>query len=291
MMRATLHLMSARDYAALRNALQPVMTDAMRALGKRAEGLELDEVLPAARRLLEKEPHNFDELRGLLQKEFPQVNDRALGYCTRMNLPLAMVPTEDRWAFPAKADFTLAEEWLGSPLAGPDPEGLVMRYLAAFGPAAAADVQTWAGLKGVKAILKGLRERLEAFEDENGRELFDLPDSPRPDEDTPAPPRFLPEFDTLVLSHAARARVIADEHKPAVVTKNLRVRATFLWDGFVAGTWTVDRKKAKATLHLSPFAKLPRAATKELSEEGLALLAFMEEDAPTHDVKVDDKGR
>ena len=263
------------------------MTDAMRALGSRAKGLELDDVLPAARKLLEKEPRNFDELRGLLQERFPEVNERALGYATRMSLPLVMVPTEDRWAFPAKADFTPAETWLGRPLADADPEALVLRYLAAFGPAAAADMQTWSGMKGMKAVLKGLGDRLETFEDENGRQVFDLPDAPRPGEETDAPPRFLPEFDNLVLSHADRTRLLADEHRPAVTTKNLRVRATFLWDGFVAGTWKVERRKAKATLHITPFGKLPRGAAKALSEEGEAVLAFVEEDAATYDVKLD----
>ena len=93
MMRATLHLMGAADYAALRSTLQPVMTDAMRALGARAKGLDLDQVLPAARKLLEKGPRDFNELRALLAEQFPHVNDRALGYGVRMNLPLAMVPT------------------------------------------------------------------------------------------------------------------------------------------------------------------------------------------------------
>jgi hypothetical protein len=287
MMRATLHLVSAADYLALRNALQPAMTDAMRALGSRGKGLEVEKVIPVARQLLAKEPRNFDELRDLLQTEFPDVNERALGYATRMHLPLAMVPTEDRWAFPAKAAFTPAEPWLGKPLADPDPEALVLRYLSTFGPATPADFQTWSGLKATKTVFEKLRDRLHTFEDENGRTLFDLPDAHRPDEAEPAPPRFLPEFDSLVLAHADRTRVIADEHKPQVVTKNLRVKATFLWDGFVAGTWKVDAKKTKATLHLAPFKKLPKSAAKELSEEGMRLLAFLEGDAPAHDVKVD----
>jgi hypothetical protein len=286
MMRATLHLMSAADYVSLRGGLQPVMTDAMRALGSRGKGLEVEKVTPAARVLLEKEPRNFDELRGLLQEQFPEVNDRALGYATRMHLPLAMVPTDDRWAFPAKADFTLAEEWLGNTLAEPDPAALVVRYLGAFGPASPTDFQTWCGLKGFKVVFETLDDRLETFEDERGRTLFDLPGAPRPDEDEPAPPRFLPEFDNLMLAHSDRTRVIADEHKPEVVTKNLRVRATFLWDGFAAGTWKAERKKTKATLHLSPFAKLSGRAVNELSEEGTRLLALLEPDAPTHEIKV-----
>lgn len=285
LMRATLHLMSAADYAAFRTALAPVMTSAMSALRGRDAGLELDEVVPAARRLLAGAPRRFDELRALLSEAFPEVNERALGYAVRLNLPLVMVPTEDRWAFPAASAFTPAEDWLGGELS-PDgaPQALVRHYLAAFGPATAADVQTWSGLKGLKTVLGGLREELAVFRDERGRELFDLSDAPRPEEDVPAPPRFLPDFDNLMLAHADRTRVLADEHRASVVTKNLRVRATFLWDGLVAGTWTVEQKRDAATLNMQPFERLPKKATEELADEGLELLRFVEPDAATFDV-------
>lgn len=285
-MSATLHLMGAGDYLALRTALQPVMAQAMRALGSRAKGLELDEVLPAARELLEEEPRDFDRLRKELSRRFPEVNERPLGYATRMNLPLAMVPTQDRWAFPSKAAFTPADAWLGRPLAGPDPEGLVLRYLAAFGPATPADMQTWSGMKGARGVLEALRDRLETFEDEHGRELFDLPDAPRPEEDDQAPARLLPEFDNLVLAHYDRTRVLADRHRAVVVTKNLRVRATFLSDGFVAGTWRTERKGKRATLTLTPFKRLRKGAAGELEEEAERLLPFVEDDAATRAVKL-----
>lgn len=285
LMRATLHLMSAADYVAFRMALAPVMTSAMSALRGRDAGLELDEVLPEARRLLAGGPRRFDELRALLSEAFPEVNERALGYAVRLNLPLVMVPTADRWAFPAASAFTPAEAWLGGELS-PDgaPEELVRRYLAAFGPATAADVQTWSGLKGLKSVVGGLRDELAVFRDERGRELFDLPDAPRPEEDVPAPPRFLPEFDNLVLAHADRTRVLADEHRASVVTKNLRVRATFLWDGLVAGTWGVERKRDAATLSMQPFGPLPKQAADALAEEALELLRFLEPDAATLEV-------
>ena len=287
LMRATLHLMSARDYAALRASLAPALTQAMGVLGARADGLEVEKVLPAARDLLEEQPRTFNELRALLAEAFPRVNDRALGYSVRLQLPLVMVPTESRWGFPSVADFALANAWLGEPLATDDsPEPLVLRYLASFGPATAADAQTWSGLKGIKPVLERLRPQLRVFRDERGRELFDLPAAPRPDDDVPAPPRFLPEFDNLVLSHADRTRVLADEHRGAVVTKNLRVRATFLWDGFVAGTWAAERKKAMATLLLTPFEALSKTAVKALAIEGEALLRFLEEDATSFDVRL-----
>ena len=136
-----------------------------------------------------------------------------------------MVPTDARWGFPSVADFALADEWLRGPLPEDGtPEQLVLRYLAAFGPASAADAQTWSGAQGLAPVFEALRPQLLVFKGESGRrELFDLPDAPRPGEDVPAPARFLPEFDNLVLAHADRTRLLADEHRGALVTKNLRV--------------------------------------------------------------------
>ena len=282
MMRGTLHLMSGADYLSLRSPLQPVLDAGLKALGTRAKGLKVEEVLPVAHALFQESPRTFTEIRSLLQAEFPDVNERALGFAVRMGLPLVMVPTQDRWGFPRNAAFTLAETWLE---AAPSPdtpaavEELVLRYLAAFGPASAADAQAWTGLPALGAVLDRLRPRLRVFTDDRGRELFDLPDAPRPDEATPAPVRFLPEFDSLVLAHADRRRVISDEHRPGLTTKNLRVRATFLWDGFAAGTWETERKRATATLRLRPFEPLPRAAVKELTAEAEAVLTFTEPDA------------
>ena len=285
MMRGTLHLMSASDYAELRETFQETLSAGLRVLGARAEGLEIDKVLPAAREILTAQPRTFNELRPLLQEAFPAANDRALGYAVRMHLPLVMVPTTDRWAFPRTADFTLADGWLATPIADkPAPEALARRYLAAFGPASAADLQAWSGIGGSKEVLDGMRSELRVFSVGRGRELFDLPDAPRPDEDVPAPPRFLPEFDNLVLAHADRTRILADEYRGIVTTKNLRVRATFLVDGLAAGTWETTRKRAVATLVLSPFTRLPAKVAKQLTAEGERLLAFIEPDATTLNV-------
>jgi hypothetical protein len=292
MMRGTLHLVSARDYAALRATLQPMLSASMKLLGDRAAGLALDAVLTAARRLIAERPRTFEETRAALRALFPDVNDRALGFATRMSLPLVMVPTADRWSFPSNAAFALAEEWLGGPLddAGA-PERLVVGYLGAFGPASTADAQEWSGLGGLKPVFEALRPRLVAFRDESGRrELFDLPGAPRPDAAVPAPPRLLPEFDNLVLAHAVRTRVLADEHRGRVVTKNLRVNATFLVDGRVAGIWRIERKRATATLSIAPFDPLPPAAATALCEEGEALLRFVEGDASAFDVRVEAEG-
>jgi hypothetical protein len=219
-------------------------------------------------------------------EEFPDVNHRALGYAVRMNLPLAMVPSDDRWSFPSDAPFTPADEWLDAKLApAADPEALVRRHLGAFGPATAVDIQTWSGLTAMTEVLDGMRDELAVFK-HGRRTLFDLPDAPRPDEHLRAPPRLLPEFDSLLLAHKDRTRVITDEHRKSLTTKNLRVKATFLIDGFAAGSWTIARKRDTATLTIEPFAKLPRAARDELVAEAEALLRFAEDSAASHRVQV-----
>jgi Winged helix DNA-binding domain len=288
-LRGTLHLLAAKDYLAFRTAIQPVLNDALKVLGSRAKGLDPELVLPIATALYEQEPRNFNDLRALLQAEFPDVNERALGYTVRTRLPLVMVPTEDRWAFPTVADFTLAANWLSAPLSEDDSaDDLVRRYLAAFGPATAADVQTWSGLRGVKEVIARLRPELITVQDPNGKEMFDLPDAPRPDGDVPAPARFLPEFDNLVLSHADRTRVIADEHRGHVVTKNLRVRASAWHDGFACGIWDLERKKTSVTLRVTPFRRLSPDAVRELTDEAESLLEFLEPDAPNTGVRFEE---
>ncbi len=276
--RGTLHLHTAEDYASLRPTLQPVLTAGLKVLGTRADGLEPEPVLAHAHALLRRDALTFGALRTALAAEFPDADERALGFTVRMLLPVVMVPTQDRWAFPADAAFARAEDLLGRPLcAEPDLPGLVLRHLRAFGPATVADVQSWSGMKGLKAVMQDLRPELDELRDERGRVLYDVPDGPRPDPDTPAPARLLGEFDSLLLAHADRTRLVDEEHRRALVTKNLRVRATFLLDGRVAGTWAPARKRARVTLTLTPFAALPAGAADELEAEALALLAFLEE--------------
>src|SRR4051794_34154081 len=137
--RGTLHLTRARDYPAQRAVLAPLLHQAVKVLGSRAANLDVDLVLPAARKLLAGNPRTFNDIRTLLLEEFPEINDRALGYATRMHLPLVMMPTDDRWGFPSVAKFGLAEEWLGRPVSAEETiEPLVLQYLGAFGPASAA---------------------------------------------------------------------------------------------------------------------------------------------------------
>ena len=285
-MRATLHLMSAADFRAMRAALEPAMEAAMNgALRGRMEGLDLERVLPAARDLLAGGPLTFAQIRDGLAARFPDVDARALGYAVRTRLPLVMVPTGERWSFPAASAFAPAEEWLGAPIdAGAGGEALAVRHLAAYGPSTPADVQAWCGVPGTRAAIERLRPRLVSLRDEAGRDLLDLPGAPRPGEDADAPARLLPEFDSLVLAYADRTRVVPGDHQGRITTKNLRVRATALWDGFAVGTWALTTTRGVATLTLEPFARLPKGAKAALRDEAEGLVRFADPQAKGHEV-------
>lgn len=287
LMRHTLHLVSARDYVALRGPVQPALTRALTsALRKRAAGLDLPRLTADARAFLDAEPRTFQQLRAHLAGLHGDHDDRALGYAARSHLPVVQVPTDARWAFPPSAAFAAAATFLGTelPLADQRPQALVRRYLAAFGPATAADVQTWSGLTGLRATLEELRPKLRVLRDERDRELFDLPRAPLPAANTAAPARFLPAFDNLVLAHADRSRLMDEGVSARICTKNLRVLPTILVDGRVAGTWETERSRKRARLVIAPFDSLPAKARRDLEREGQALLRFAEEDAEAFEV-------
>jgi hypothetical protein len=290
MMRATIHLMSRHDFVAFRPAVQPLLSAAMQAVLKdRMQGIDVAKLIAAARACFEENPCTFAQLREHLIGRFPKLDERAMGYAVRMHLPLVQIPQAGaQWAYPAMADFVVAESWLDEAIAAEDapPHALALRYFAAFGPASVQDFQSWAGLGAMRAAVEELRPKLRTFRDERGRELFDLPKAPRPDAEEEAPVRFLPEFDNVLLGYAERARIIADEHKPALATKNLMVPATFLVDGFIAGLWTAETKKGIARLVVKPLIALSKPARAALTDEGGALLRFLEPDAKTHAVDI-----
>ncbi len=282
MMRGTLHLMTAKDYLRYRGLFQPMLTAAMRSvLKERATALDLPALLATARPFLQEKPRTFEEVREHLLKHHVDGDERAMGFATRLGLPLVQVPEEGlEWGWPGNSGFTLAESWLGEKLSTDDDASpLVLRYLAAFGPATVADMQTWSGLKPLKEAFEKVRGKLVELRDAKKRVLFDLPKAPRPPEDTPAPVRFLPDFDNLILSHADRTRVVPEEHREKLSTKNLRVLNVFLVDGHVAGSWSTERKKGAATLVCKPFERVTKADRDALVREGEDLLRFSDPDA------------
>jgi hypothetical protein len=289
LMRATLHLMTAEDYLLLRPVLQPALTRSMNSIArKRLEGLDLDRLVGTAREYFESGPRPFADFRLLLAELEPDRDQSALAYAVRTQLPLVQVPTGGVWGYSGKVPFTTAEKWLDRELSSSeDPRGLVLKYLAAFGPATVRDIQTWSGRIRLKESVEEIKPELRVLRDENDNELIDLPDAPLPPGDTPAPPRFVPDYDNLVLSHADRGRVISDEHRKKVFLSAARVRATFLIDGFVRGVWKVEKTRRAATLVIEPFERLSRGDRDALSEEGERLVRFLAEPqgAETFDVR------
>ena len=184
------------------------------------------------------------------------------------------VPPSGIWGYGGHGVYAAAEGRLrGTP---PSPEDafdhLVRRYLAAYGPATKQDVGQWAGVPRLTPIAASLeRLNLRTFVDERGRTLYDVPRGPLPDADTPAPPRLVPRFDNLVLSHADRSRILGDVAPSRIVTKNGIVHATILVDGFVVGTWQLEQGRVK----LEPFGKLDAAARRALKGEAERLEAFV----------------
>jgi hypothetical protein len=287
MMRGTLHLLTTKDYADLRSALQPMLTEGMKGvLGDRTAGLDIDRVSTTARELLDDEPRTFEDLRTALGQKWPGLDVRALGYAVRTHLPLVQVPDDTRWGWPGAARFAVAETWIGERIGpGGGLPSLVKRYLGAFGPASVRDAQAWSGIRSLADAFEELRPKLAVFRDEKGRELFDLPKAPRPPAATPAPVRFLPDFDNLVLGHADRTRVVPDAHRARVATKNLQILPTILVDGLVSGTWRIERARKTAVLAITAFVELPGKAKAALTEEGTALLRLVEPDAPSVEVR------
>jgi len=279
LMRNTIHLVTAGDCLALRPLVQPIFDRVLssnHSHGAALKGMDLEAVAAAGRTLLEERPRTGKELGGLLAERWPDRAPASLAHAVRGREPLVQVPPRGVWGRGGPAAHTTAESWLGRPLNHDSTlDEMVARYLGAFGPATIKDAQTWSGLTRLRGVFERLRPRLYTFRDERGNEVFDLPDAPRPDPEIPAPPRFLPEFDNLILSHADRSRVIADDHRRVIASRNGMVPATVLVDGFVRGTWKVEHTKKAAALAITPFEPLPKQDRDALAEEGERLVRFV----------------
>ena len=275
-MRGTIHLLAAPDFGLIRPQLQP-MLDRLLAANHRptVAGLDVAAVASAGADLLDAAPMTAKDLGAALAQRWPGHPAGTLAMTVSCTEPLVQVPPRGLWGRSGPPAFTTARAWLGAPPPVlPDPAELVLRYLAAYGPAGVRDVQSWSGLTGLGPVLADLRPKLVTFRGESGGELFDLPDAPRPDPDTPAAPRLLADYDTILLGHADRTRIFSDEHRRRVFTINGIIRSTFTVDGFVHGTWRLERTAGRATVGFAPFAPVPAAARRALTAEVERLLAF-----------------
>ncbi|MDF2759726.1 MAG: hypothetical protein K0S99_2358 [Thermomicrobiales bacterium] len=289
LMRATIHLVTARDCLALRPVMQSVLerTFASSAFARNIAGVDLGELLAAGRNLLEERPRTRAELRPLLAERWPGYDADSLASAIGFLLPLVQVPPRGLWGKSGQAVLTTVEAWLGRPLdPDPTPDDLVLRYLAAFGPATVGDIRTWSRLTGLRPVLERLRPHLRTFRDERGRELFDLPGAPHPDPETPASPRFLPEYDNILLSHDDRVRIIPDNRGLPMPAGRGGELGSLLVDGFLGGMWRITRGRGKATLVIEAGGPWTKAEETAVVEEGARLLAFVAAGAEDHDVQI-----
>lgn len=277
LMRATIHIVTARDALWLRPLIAPVLERNFRATapGRRVTGEVLADVLAAGRELLDARPMTSGEIGGLLHERWPDIDRESLVFAIGYMLPLVHVPPRGVWGTTGPVARTTLESWLGRPVdSDPSIDELILRYLGAFGPATVMDVQAWSGLTRLRAVVERLRPRLVTFRDDRGRELFDLPDAPRPDPQTPAPPRFLPEYDNVLIGHADRSRIIPAGRRIPLPPGNGATRGTVILDGMLGGEWRIATDGGRSTLEIAPFETIPIAELPALHEEGGRLLAF-----------------
>jgi hypothetical protein len=284
MLRTTIHLVTAADALAMRPILQGVAERGFKSgspFGRQLAGLPIDAVVAAGHALVAERPRSTAELSRLLHERWPERDAMSLAMAFRYLVPLVQVPPRGLWSRSGRPVFATTEGWLGQALATETPpDALVVRYLAAFGPASLADVATWSWLTNLRPVLERLRPTLRTFRDEGGRELFDVADGPLPDPDTPAPPRFLPEYDNVLLSHKDRTRITERDRKVPWPAGDGGRMGTFLVDGFTAGTWRFDRDGDRATLTAEPWDPLQRADRTALEGEGVAFLGFLAPGTP-----------
>jgi hypothetical protein len=292
LMRATQHLVAAGDFPWLRPLLQPLLARAQRnAFGRRTAGVDLVELVAAARGLLAGRMLTRPELGRLLERRWPGRERQALAWSVQYLEPILHPAPSGTWNWRGETPFVLASDWLGRGSAGAHDDGtksanrMVRRYLAAFGPAAVADIRAWSGISGLREVVDGMGHELRAFRDTDGRHLVDVAEAPRPDPDVPAPVRFLPEFDNLLLAYGDRTRMMTAETRRRVCVADA-VAPTVLVDGVVRGTWAIARAGDAATLTVTPLVRLSPAEGDAVAAEGAELLSFAARDAEARDVRI-----
>ncbi|WP_238412172.1 winged helix DNA-binding domain-containing protein [Saccharothrix deserti] len=266
--RATIHLVSAADHGRFEPLFRPFLHRRFGSspFGFVLDGLDVDAFTAAATALMEERPRTRRELSDLLGPRWPEHDATALGYAAGMLVPTVQVPPRALWGRSGPAAWTTAANWLPHTTPVAPVEDFVRRYLAAFGPASVKDLQTWSGMTRLRTVVE--RMDLRVFADERGRVLYDVHDGPLPDPDTPAPARFLPEFDNILLGHDDRTRVISDEdYRRGIVIGG---KPTLLVDGVVHGIW----KTTPTGLDIDLFRPLTPAQRADVEAEGARLARF-----------------
>jgi len=282
-MRATVHLADTADFVAFRPLFGALMAAGLRAnYARTLTGVDLDALAAQAAALLAKRPLTRAQLARDLAAAWPAAEPMSLAYAVTYLVPVVQVPPRGIWGKNAQATWTTAESWLAGPIGPANPEvvdDLVLRYLAAFGPATVADIQTWSGLTRLREVTDRLE--LRAYQGPDGAELLDLPDMELPLEDVPAPPRFLPEYDNLLLSHADRRRVIPHAHPVPLWPGNGATQGTLLIDGVWDAIWKITAE----ALTITSFRRLTAPEESAITDEAAKLLTFTSPAAPTRPIR------
>jgi hypothetical protein len=284
-MRGTLHLHTADDLLGFRALVQPFLSAQWKSnFLKRFGSEDRKAVIRAGIRLLDKAPMTAGALNKKLKEKFPSAEPIALSALLQLTEILVQIPPTRIWGTGSAPILTRVENWLPPPRQRPlSREDLVRRYLRAFGPASVNDMQIWCRLTKLGAEFEKLKDELVVFEDESGRTLYDFPDAPRPDEDTPAPVRFLPLYDNVYLGYDDRRRMLSDE-TAHLMNMFQSFKPAVLVDGTINAGWTVSSRKGAATLEIELYRKMTKRELGDLEAEGQRFLAFMEPEAKSRDI-------
>lgn len=277
-LRSTLHLHTVDDLLGLRPHVQPTLDRMWQSAfgNRRFGGNDVAAVQKAGVRLLDEGPMTGGQLGAALSEEFPDGEPLAKSVLLQVKDILVQIPPTRIWGSGHAPLLTRAQNWVPKPHKRPmTREALVLRYLAAYGPASVNDMQAWAGMTRLSEAFGGVRDQLVEFEGEDGRVLYDLPDAPRPEADTPAPVRFLPDYDNVLLGFADRSRIVGADDQKRLVELSRSFRAVLI-DGVVTASWSIAREKDQATLTVTPFRKLLKREIRDIEREGVAYLGFME---------------
>jgi hypothetical protein len=295
LMRNTVHLVTAADYLSFRPLFQPLMDRALAAnFGRGLAGVDLPELRAVASVLLAETPLTRVQLGERLGARWPGHDPRSLAYAATHLLPVVQVPPRGLWGETAQATWFLAAAWLEGagprttpPLAEPEAaDQLVLRYLAAYGPTSVNDIQAWSGLSRLRQVTERLGARLRTRVGPDGGELLDLPDAQRPEaRDAYPPPRFLPEYDNLLLSFAERSRFIPHDRPVPLPPGNGATSGTLLTGGQWLADWAITRGRDRAVLEVRPFIRVGSPERDAVASEASRLLEFAATDAVAHDVR------
>ncbi|MCF2532564.1 winged helix DNA-binding domain-containing protein [Yinghuangia soli] len=289
LMRGTVHLVTADDALGMMALLRATLDRRFgsSSFAKALTEVDLAEAAALSRKFLAAAPNSRKELGAHLAERWPGTDPDALSAAGMYLVGCVQLPPRGLWDDVGPVVLSPLETWLDRPLdAAATLDDLVLRFLGAFGPATVKDAQSWSGLTRLREVFDRLRPGLAVFRGPAGEELFDLPDAPRPDPETPAPVRFLPEYDNLLLSHADRSRVIVGRRAVPLPPGYGGAAGTVLVDGFFQGVWKIAREKGTAVLRIDPFVPPTAAQRADMAAEGEALLGFAAADAEAHDVRI-----